>query len=269
MSYLWESLVLSCGDTLLGWSLRLPRDLTVVLLGLICGSAVATIRRATTDREQFQRIMADERRLRELRDTARRSGDGEGLARNRMVRRLVAGQRLRQEWKHVGAAGLFLAAAMTWGNARLACLPVPVGEPVPFTARFPATAADATAYVVPRPGVTSPDGWIQPVRQADAFDGSVGIATWMLRFEGSVENVVLTVRCGGHSIEHPLRIGGTTWLPPVHRDSAGIETEVGLAPYRPLGLLPPRMLGLPSWALVLTLLSGAVYASLRRYLSLA
>jgi hypothetical protein len=83
-----------------------------------------------------------------------------------------------------------------------------------------------------------------------------------LQFDGAV--AALTVRYRERSIVHPVHIGGATVPAPVHRDAAGIETEVRLAPYRPLGRLPPRLLGLPAWALVLTLLSAAGYSAIRR-----
>jgi hypothetical protein len=269
MSQAWQSLVLSGGDALLGWTLRLPRDLTLVVLGLLCAATLAAIRCVTTDREQLRRIIADERRLRELRGAARRAGDREAIRQYRAVRQLVASQRTRQEWKHVAAAALFLAAVMTWGNARLSYLPVRAGERMEFAARFPAASAGQTAHVVPQSGLRSLNGWIQPVAQAAATDSLAGRATWVLQFEDGVSDAALTIRYRERSIVHPVCIGGATYLAPVHRDATGIETEVRLAPYRPLGRLPSRPLGLPAWALVLTLLTAAGYAALRRFLSLS
>jgi hypothetical protein len=261
--------VLYCGDALLGWTLSLPRDLTLVVLGLVCAGALAAMRRATTDSDQLRQITADERRLRELRRAAYSASAPEALERNRAVRRLVAGERARQEWRYVAAALLFLAAVMTWGNVRLSFMPVRIGESVQFIARFPATAADAMAYLAPQPGLVCLNGWIQPVAREASVGGSAGSATWILQFDGAADLALLTVRFGEHNIEHPVRIDGLTYLAPVRRGSAGIETEVRLAPYRPLAFLPPRLLGLPTWALVLTLICGAGYLSLRRCLAFA
>jgi hypothetical protein len=269
MSDAWQSITITVGDTLFGGLLSLPRDLAVVLLGVLLGVAMLAIRLATTDRARLRQIAADERRLRELIRTARAAGDRQALARIRRTRRLVAGQRASAEWLSIVASLVVLCAIVPWGRRRLEYLPLRGGEPIRFVVRTPASLVGEAVHVVPQEGLADERGWVRSIAAAVESGSPVVRAEWSLRADPADTPYVITVRLRNQSVAHSLFVGTSTYETPIQSHDGGIETEALLTPYRVLGFVPPRVLpGLPGWGLVLALVTGGIFFGGRRLLRL-
>ena len=267
MSNVWESFAVRIGDGLLAWTLMLQRDAGLVVLGLISACVLVALRMVTTDRERLRVISDDERRLRELRRIARREGNRERMSHLRNVRRLIARQRASAEWKYLVAAASLLSVVLSWGAARLEYLPVRGGSPVRFVVRVSAASIHDVAHLVPQPGVTVHEGWIQRVESAPVHNSAGNgefSAEWQLTFDESDAPQALVVRFQDQNVEHPVIVDGVRYALPVCVHPAAIETELLLEPYEPLGLLPSRAAGLPSWALMLSVATAGGYFVMRR-----
>lgn len=265
MTDLWQATCVRVGDALLGWLLDVPRDLSVVSLGVVLGLGLLAIRRATTNPGRLLQIAADERRLRELIRGAREAGDRDRLARCRHVRRLVAGQRARAESIAVLASVVVLLAIVPWGRQRLEYLPLRAGGPVSLLARLPASAVGEVAHVAPQPGMSADDGWVRIVESAVGTGAPHGAAQWRLRFEFAGTPYPVAVRFRSQSVAHRVLVDERHYETPIARHDGGLETEVRLTPYRPLGVLPERFLGLPGWAMLLTGVTAGVCFGARRW----
>lgn len=263
----WDTFAVRVGDSLLSWALMPQRDAGLVVLGLTSACMLVVLRLVTTNRERLGVISGDERRLRDLRRAARREDDCERLSRLRNVRRLVTWQRARAEWKYLVAAACLLTTVLSWGTVRLEYLPVRDGSPVQLVARVSAASVNDVAHLVPQPGVTALNGWIQPVdspRVHNSAENGEFSAAWRLTFDGSDAPRMLVVCFRDQNLEHPVLADGMRYESPVRVHPAGIETELLLKAYEPLGLLPSRAAGLPSWALVLSVVIAGGYFALRR-----
>jgi hypothetical protein len=260
----WQPSCVRLGDALLGWALALPRDATVILLGLLLALVLSAVRRATTNPVRLRQIASDERRLRDLIRDARAAGDHEAIARRLRVRRLLAGQRAGAEWIAVCASCIVLCAMAPWCWRRLEYLPLGADEPVQFVARFPSAALGEVVHLVPRQGMSSVGGWVRKVAADHESGAPQGKAEWTLRMTADAKPGPITVRMRHQSVEHALLVGGSTYEPPLQRHDGDVETEVMLVPYRPLGLLPRRVASaLPGWSLLLTAVTTVGYFALR------
>lgn len=256
----WDWICTRVGDATLGWSLSLPRDVAVVVVGVLLALVMLLVRRFATDQGQLEQIENDEQRLRELMRNARTEANQERLAQYWRVRRRVAGQRVRAEWIAMLVSIVILAAVIPWGTKRLEYLPIHFGEGIQFVARFPASYIGEVAHLVPVEGITATNGLVQFIEPAVDDQSSAGKAEWRLQFGDSKDEYPLTIRLRDLSLFHSITTGTSRYEVPVQQHDGGFETEIQLIPYHPLGFFPALISpGIPGWLLWLSLVTGGTY----------
>src|SRR6516164_1963701 len=97
MLHTWNNLSLAVGDFLLGWLLRLPRDLTLLMVAVFTALVMIGIRLMTTNQDLLRLAAEDGRRLRQLSREARRQGDKTALQRYKLTRSQVGLIKLKAE----------------------------------------------------------------------------------------------------------------------------------------------------------------------------
>jgi hypothetical protein len=263
----WESLSLLVFDLLLGWLLWLPRDASVILLGLLSAVLAVGIRRLVCDRQVVELIRRDERVLRRLIREARRAGDRASLTRHRRVRAAVARLRFSQEVRSLAVMILPLLALVPWASARMEFLPPRGDESVELVAWLPASSVGEAVHLVPAAGLEAPDGWIRAITPSQREGQTRGRAEWRVRAASGASPYRLTLRFRDRSLEHGMLVGQSTYAAPVIIHGEDIATELRLRRYVPLGISRIGNLGVPPWViayLVVTLTMALVLNRLMR-----
>jgi uncharacterized membrane protein (DUF106 family) len=257
----WNDLSLTVGDFVLGWLLRLPRDLTLAFVALFTALLMIGVRRFTTDQDLLRRAAEDNRRLKQLAREARRESDKKSLQRYKTTRSLIALIKLKAEGLPLLVSLLPIGLLATWALYRLEFLPVRAGETVELAVYTPVADAGEVIHVVPVDGVVADGGWVRQVEVvSEADEKPYGLATWRFRAEGKPEPYTLTFRVKDRSFNRELRVGQRIYAPPVveHGDDYLSEwkyaNEWHRAPYQWLAWIPGipgvRTLdsfGLPAW----------------------
>src|SRR5688572_13113410 len=127
MLELWNRISLGVFDVLLGWSLRLPADVALILVALLSAAVLAGVRLFTTNQDLLRRAAADKKRLKELTWQAKARGDGEAVKRHRSVAGAVAVKQLKAEGLPLVASIVPIALLATWCFHRLAYVPPRAG----------------------------------------------------------------------------------------------------------------------------------------------
>ncbi len=261
----WDSICLYVGDAVLGWTLAYPRDLVVIVISICLGGLLHAIRSATTDRHYLRQIAADKRRLNELIRVARAANDPEEIRRLKHIRSLVRAQQSQTELLSVCLSLLLLLALATWGQHRLADLPWSPGETVQLRISTPPSAVGEIIHVVPEENLQSVNGWVRTIQRDVVLGLPTGKAEWSLQLGVQAVPSMITIRRGSTTIHHHLLDAQSRPADTVQRHGSRVETSLPPRPYQPLGLIPQQILpGLPGWAALLMLTSGAVVFGLRR-----
>src|SRR6202022_4511620 len=121
---------LAVGDFLLGWLLRLPRDLTLVMVATFTALVMVGVRRLTTNQDRLRCAAEDGRRLRQLAREARRQGDSSALQRYKTTRSQIGLIKLKAEGLPLMVSLVPIGLLATWALFRLDYLPVKPGEQV-------------------------------------------------------------------------------------------------------------------------------------------
>lgn len=177
-------------DFIFGGLLRLPSDLTIIVLALLTGVILTFVRKWTTNQDRLGRAVADNKRLRAL--------IKEALARDRLTKAQVAMVKFKQEGKPMLVSLLPIALLVTGAFARLEFLPPQPGETVTAIAHAPVAAAGDLVHLVPAEGVTALDGWMKQL----TVTGPEASAVWQLQFARLSE---LTIRGRDAQLELKLR----------------------------------------------------------------
>lgn len=261
----WPTICMVVCDAAFGWTLSFPRDVSVILIGVVLGLLLYVIRRTTSDPHALRQILDDERRLRDLMRSAKADGDRERLARYRYIRTVVRGRRARAEFPAVCASLLVLSAIIPWGQRRLEYLPVRGSESIEFMARTPPAMIGQVAHLVPQKGMSSDAGWIRLVASDVEQGMPVGRVAWSLQFVPATKPVAIALRLGNFSMDHPVNVNGTHYEELVLHHQGLVTTEVSLPGYRPLGWIPPHLVpGLAGWAVLLMIATAMTFFGLRR-----
>jgi uncharacterized membrane protein (DUF106 family) len=247
---LWNTVSLAIGDFILGWALRLPRDLTLVIVALATALLMIGVRRFTTPQDRLRRAAEDNRQLKQLAREARRNGDKPALQRYKTTRNLISVIKLKAEGLPLVVSLLPIALLATWAMFRLEYPAVAAREAVTLAVFTPVGAADDVIHVVPEPDVeVEPKPtrtWVRKI-QAVTDDGPAhGLATWTLRAKSNPQPYTLTIRWKDRSFERELIVGQTIYALPVVDHGGEVLSEWQREPYRWLGLVP-GVLGLPAW----------------------
>lgn len=250
--------LVAIGDLLLGWSLDLPRDGTLLILVLLTCGLLLLARRWLTPQERLQRCQADLRCLRQWRRAARQQKDVAALRRLDRTAAQVRWIQLRADLCVLAVVLLPLGGLATWGAARLEYLSVPSDRSLELTLQTPASSIGRLAHLVPDPGVTVESSWLARV-EPDPAHTARGRAVWRVRFgPPRATPLRLTLRHAGESVEHEVRLDGRTYAPPAQSHSAEHLrlTTLDTPPYRFLGIVPGwSTVGLAPWVVAYLLLS--------------
>lgn len=259
---------LSITDPVLGWLLRIPSDLAIVIVALATSLILRGVRAFTTDQDLLRRAADDKQHLKERMRAARRAGDREAVARFRNIGTQVALRTMGQEWKPLLVSILPVALLATWCFTRLEFHPPRAGEPVAVALYAPVSAIGDAVHIVPQDGLDA-DGWVREIR-ADRPVGTNsppanGVAVWTLRGAASVNPYLLQFRCGDRTILSELRVGGTTYAPSLQVHGDGWVSEARMRPVRFLNIVPGiPLIGFAPWLVAYLIVVCAAFPVIRR-----
>jgi uncharacterized membrane protein (DUF106 family) len=235
--------ILTIADPLLGWMLRLPSDVALVLLAVGTGTILTFARLFTTNQDLLRRCSEDKRRLKELLREAKRGGDRDALTRYRSTRGMIAMKTIRAEGLPLLVAVVPIAVLGTWAFQRLEFVPPAAGEPVPLVVYFPVSAAGRIAHLVPQDGVTAEGGWVREiVAVTDPAEGPPhATATWRLVAEPRPEPYRLEIRFKQGTYSKELLVGQPAYAAPVEfypDQNQVVCSEIQMQPVKLLGIVP-------------------------------
>ncbi len=252
----WNHLCQMVGDALLGWSLWLPSDLTLVIVAVLSAAVFALIRLATTNQDRLRRAAADKRQLRRLIHEARRRKDRDAVARHHATMGQIGLLTLGAEMGPLLAVLGPIALLATWCALRLEFHPPREGQPIKLAVYTPVSAAGKLIHLVPEDGITA-DGWIKRIEAVTDDGPAYGLAAWTLQAKTSQAPHRPTVRYQGESLQHELRVGSVTYAPSVVQHDGMVVSQFQYEPVKLLGRLPGiPAIGIPPWLtayLVLTI----------------
>ncbi len=262
----WNKFCQVVGDSLLGWSLRLPTDLTLLVLAGITAILLTLIRWATSDQDCLRRAHADKRQLRRLIREAKSRADSDAVARYRATLGLIRRRLLISEIVPLLVAIGPIAGLVTWCGQRLEFQPPRPGQTIQFELTTPAADAGKLVHLVPDRGITS-DGWVKEIEPIADPRGRCGRAAWEIAAAPREIAYPLTVRYGGKTLHHDLRVGAQTYSPAVVIHEHEVTSRLRYEPIRLFGWLPGlTAIGLPPWMTAYLLLTLPLVFLLRRFL---
>ena len=254
----WHEFCISVGDTLFGWLLYLPRDVSLMLLAVVTTMVLLLIRRLVANQLTLQFTVQDDRRLRRLIHRARRRGDRQRAQSYRQTRASVARKRLAAEFWPAVFTLLPLGIMVTWAADRMAYYPPASGAPIELVVYTPVTAVGDVVHLVPRPEVQLSGGWMREIELSERVGRPRGLASWDVCLPPPPTDVPLQLRFGATTIQHRLRVGHVTYAPPVTVHGADLITTNSLEPYRPFSFIRGTS-WLPAWSVAYFLLSATFF----------
>ena len=268
MLHFWNTLSLAVGDVLFGWLLRLPRDLTLVLVATFTALLMVAVRRFTTNQDLLRPAAEDGRRLRQLTRQARRERDKPSLQRYKTTRSLIGFLKLKAEGMPLLVSLLPIGLLATWALFRLEYLPVKPGEKVELAVYTPVADAGEVIHVVPVEGVVIDGGPVRKVEPQSEEGPPYGLATWTLSAESKPDAYTLTFRLKDRSFNRELLVGRRVYALPVVDYGDDYVSEWKRTPYRWLGFVPGvAAIGLPAWLIGYVILVIPLTLLLKRVLN--
>lgn len=270
---IWNDILLRLLDPLLGWLLLVPRAVALFQLALLTALIILTTRWLATDQDLLERCARDKKRLRLLNRVARRAGDRAARLRHRATLSAIALRQAQAEVRPLLLALLPVTVLAIWASQRLAYLPPRLGQDVLVTIYAPVSAEGRLAHLVPMDTLDCPTGWVQRLRPS--ADHAYSSATWTLRSRlssrASQDPYTLSFRYAGATYSHLLRIGASTYAPPITPGYDGkiLALETHLQESRLLGFIGGiPALSLPAWLTGYFLLSIPLVLLAKRALHL-
>jgi hypothetical protein len=264
---LWNHWSLAVGDFVLGWSLRLPRDLTLAVVALATALLMIAVRRWTTPQDRLRRAVEDGRRLAQLGKQARRQGDKNALQRYKGTRALIRILQLKAEGLPFLVSLPPIALVAAWAVFRLEYLPVLPGEPVELAVYLPVSAAGEVIHIVPVDGVVAQGNWLRKVEAVTDDGPRHGRASWILEADGDPRPYTLTFRWKDRSFERQLIVGRRIYALPVVDHGDDVVSEWKREPFRWLGVVPGvPALAVPAWLIGYVVLVVPITLGLKRLL---
>jgi uncharacterized membrane protein (DUF106 family) len=245
------NLCLSITDPALGWLLKLPRDLVIVILAFTTALLLTVVRVFTTNQNMLKRCKQDKDILNKFLRAAKKKGDKDDVLRFQTTIGQIGMKTMAAEWKPLVVSLIPIALLATWAFSRVGYLPPKPGETVKIEAYFSSTAIGKTVHIVGQDGVRAQDNqWVQPVEKGLDPDGSEhGMAKWSLSFEQRPEPYVLSLRYAGKTYKKEVIVDGLRYadLEPIilaYGDQDDVKVvKVAVTPYKPLGVVP----GIPAY----------------------
>ncbi len=279
--------VVSIMDYVLGWTLLLPRDLTLFVVAILTSAILAFVRLLCTDQDWLKRAAGDRKRLRVLIRQTRRAGEKEARKRYKATMTLIKVKSLKFELKPLLWAIVPVALLATWCFARLAYHPPRAGEPLEVKAYLPISAIGRPVHLVPQEGVVIEGDCLQPVGKDrplpvnglwDAFNARTraffgidapleGVAVWRIRPAARPGGHTLKVRYGGRTYDKQLLVGGRRYAPAVTACSDGPVQciELAMEPMKLFGVVGGiDFLYIPPWLVAYFLIAIPFVSILKR-----
>ncbi len=248
-----NDVILAIADPVLGWLLRLPTDVALILVSVATAVVLTFARPFTTDQDLLRRCRHDKRRLRQLIRQARRNQDREAVRRYKSSLAVVMMKGVKSEGRPLLLAVVPVAILAVWCFFRLEFHPPKANEAISVHTYFPVSAADNLVYIIPQDGIAAENGWVQKiVAVTDPAEGPPhAMATWRLRAEAAPEPYQLEIRYKTGTYTKQLLVGQRTYAPAVAFYPHGapvICSEIEMKPVKLFGIVPgiPR-LGLAPW----------------------
>jgi hypothetical protein len=237
----WTRLSLAVFDALLGWSLRLPADVTLILVAVLSAVVLTLVRLFTTHQDLLRRAAGDKKRLRQLIKDAKGRGDKDAVRRHRAVGAMVAGKQFKAEGLPLLASLVPIAMLATWCFHRLAYHAPRPGDAVEVAAYVPVSAVNSVGvmHVVPQDGLIA-NRWVQPIGEAQYHGQKTGTAAWTFTVPASETSPAYTLlfRYRDQSARRELPVGQRTYPEPFVRHSDELQTELKLRPIKLFGIVP-------------------------------
>lgn len=259
-------------DWLLGWTLYLPRDLTLLLVVILTVGIVLFIRRHCTAQDRLARVKRDLVQLRRLRGTARAAGDRQSIQRLDTIATQLKLLTMRADLVVLAWALVPLGLLAWWASARLPYYSPKSGEELTITASYSASSVDRLTYLLPHEGYELLTPAIQRVTMGEEA-GTVARVTWKVRVTATEPcEVPLVIQHLEDRVEHPLKLSSVQYRDPyqTHRGSGVLSTEVSLRAYRFLGVVPGiHAWGIDPWMMSYLALTLVLMPMARRLLRIA
>jgi uncharacterized membrane protein (DUF106 family) len=262
----WNHACLAVWDLLLGWSLRLPADVTLFLVAAASALVLVAVRLVATDQDLLRRAAHDKTRLADRIRQARREGERETVERLRRAASSVALKMFASEGRPLLLALLPVAMLATWCVLRIDRHPPRDGEPITLVAYTPVSAAGEVTHLVPADGISC-ERWVTAIEAVTDQGPPHGMARWTVRATASSKPHRLAIRFRGQTYEHELLVGQPIYAPAVVTHAGGLMTETQLRPVQLFGVVPGlAFLYFPPWLVGYLLITIPLVPLLKRVL---
>ncbi|MCC5850944.1 MAG: DUF106 domain-containing protein [Verrucomicrobia bacterium] len=256
---LWNNISLTVVDFLLGWLLRFPTSVAILVVSVGSGAILTLARTFTTDQEKLAIAADDRKRQKELAKEAKARKDKEAAKRHSAVRTQISVTTLNQEWKPLLVSLIPIAMLATWAVERLEFHPPAVDEPVEIVSYVPRRLVGQTMHIVPVDGLEPGSTWIAIIEPGEIMGIPCGEARWELRAtqtETAPQKFDLQFRLEDNTLDSSLLLGDRKYATPRRwfpEHEIRIDTE--LVEVRPFGFVPgiPAIM-FPPWLIAYILL---------------
>ena len=255
---LWNTFSLTVIDFLLGWLLRFPVSVAILVVSIGSGAILTLARTFTTDQETLTIAANDRKRQKELVKAARARKDKDAAKRHAAVRNQISVSTLNQEWKPLLVSLLPIAMLATWAVERLEFHPPGIEDPVQIVSYVPRRLVGQTMHIVPADGLEATPTWLAVIEPGEIMGIPCGEARWTLtatRTEAPRE-FDLHFRVEDQTLTSSLRMGARTyanarrWYP-----EQEIRIDTDLEQVRPFGIIPGiEAILFPPWLVAYILL---------------
>lgn len=258
---LWNHFSLTVVDFLLGWLLRFPLSVAILIVSVGSGAILTLARTFTTDQALLKIAWEDRNRQKELAREAKARGDKASAKRHAANRTQISVMTLNQEWKPLLVSLLPIAMLATWAVERLEFHPPALDDEVTIVSYVPRRLAGQTMHIVPVDGLEPLGTWIARIEPSELMGIPCGEARWTLRATdsgagGAPRDFQLQFRVEAHTLESGLRLGGRTYANARRWFSEHeIRIDTDLQQVRPFGFVPGiEAILFPPWLVAYILL---------------
>ncbi|MDD4890471.1 MAG: EMC3/TMCO1 family protein, partial [Phycisphaerae bacterium] len=206
-------------DPLMGWLLRVPYDVAILVVGLSTSILMAVLYKLATNQDLLRRCKADKVRLGQLRKQAKKAKDKKAVQNIDMTIGGIQLKKMVAEFKGLGAAIIPIMFVASWAFERLDFKPPQVGEDLTLKATFAIETKGEPAWVVVQPqGKIEPlTPTMQPIVEDPNIDpyngqkieaGQNGMVEWKFRVKEPCDNLTARICYRGKATVHNLKVGG-------------------------------------------------------------
>ena len=261
----WVARVL---DYPLGWILLLPRDVSILIVGIGTSLLLTFTRKWTSDQKYLALCKQDLARLKHLRREVKRAGVKEAVARIRSTVAMIKLVGMKAEGKPLLASILPIALLAIWALARLDYYAPQPGEPLTVRAYYPLSSVSTLTHLVVPDGVTlaAETDAIRFV-EVDKRDEANGLVEWIIVPPDAAESLTLTFCHQGETATHEVTVGGHVYAPPLKQHTGKfLMTEVDLKQAKFFGIVPGiDLIFFPPW-LVAYLIIAVIFVPILRWM---